>query len=151
MPVCMDVIKASCDDARSGVTGCTCCPSLLEEETLRSRRYDRVEEEGKGKEETRKVCVGRAEVRGSRVLLWRGGVCLLTELAMVYASDGTPLRVLEGYLSAITIGRFQNYNESAFSDQDMQTSNLKVSIRWMIEMFEVEAVLIWSCMMLKKR
>jgi len=76
---------------------------------------------------------------------------LLKELAMVYASDGTPLRVLEGYLSAITIGRFQNYNESAFSDQDMQTSNLKVSIRWMIEMFEVEAVLIWSCMMLKKR
>mmetsp|Transcript_33102 Transcript_33102/g.104701 ORF Transcript_33102/g.104701 Transcript_33102/m.104701 type:complete len:299 (-) Transcript_33102:87-983(-) len=76
---------------------------------------------------------------------------LLKELVMVYASEGTPLRVLEGYLSAMTVGKFQNYAESAFPDTDMQTSNLQVPIRWMIEMFEVETVLLWSCMLLKKR
>eukprot|EP00277_Geminigera_cryophila_P017834 CAMPEP_0179442054 /NCGR_PEP_ID=MMETSP0799-20121207/25546_1 /TAXON_ID=46947 /ORGANISM="Geminigera cryophila, Strain CCMP2564" /LENGTH=316 /DNA_ID=CAMNT_0021226805 /DNA_START=54 /DNA_END=1004 /DNA_ORIENTATION=+ len=77
-----------------------------------------------------------------------GAIC--QELAKEYANAGTPLKVLEGYLSILTLSSFGGYSEKNFLlDEDAMKSS--VPLGWVIESFGVEVVLLWTAMLLKKR
>jgi hypothetical protein len=77
-----------------------------------------------------------------------GAICL--ELAQAYAKSGTPLKVLEGYLSILTLGSFGSFEEKHY----LQTVHSKISsapMSWVMESFGVQVVLLWTGMLLKKR
>jgi hypothetical protein len=71
------------------------------------------------------------------------------ELAKAYAHGGTPLKMLEGFLSILTLASFADFSESQFDAADAKKSCSPVG--WLIELFGVEVVLIWTAMLLKKR
>ena len=76
-----------------------------------------------------------------------GAIC--AELAKAYAQGGTPLKVLEGYLSIMTLGSFGSFAETQFVSGDAKQAAAPVG--WLVEAFGVEVVLLWTAMLLKKR
>ena len=71
------------------------------------------------------------------------------ELSKSYAHGGTPLKVLEGFLSVLTLSSFGEFAESRYDAVDAKKSSAPIG--WLIELFGVEVVLIWTAMLLKKR
>ena len=71
------------------------------------------------------------------------------EMAKAYASAGTPLKVLEGYLSIMTLSSFGGFSEDRFAAEDAKRG--AAPIGWLIELFGVEVVLLWTALLLKKR
>ena len=71
------------------------------------------------------------------------------ELAKSYAHGGTPLKVLEGFLSILTLSSFGDFAESRYDAADAKKASSPIA--WLIECFGVEVVLIWTAMLLKKR
>ena len=74
---------------------------------------------------------------------------ICSEMAKAYASAGTPLKVLEGYLSIMTLSSFGGFSENRFAVEDAKRG--AAPIGWLIELFGVEVVLLWTALLLKKR
>eukprot|EP01088_Endostelium_zonatum_P019591 TRINITY_DN6845_c0_g1_i1.p1 TRINITY_DN6845_c0_g1~~TRINITY_DN6845_c0_g1_i1.p1 ORF type:complete len:365 (-),score=67.62 TRINITY_DN6845_c0_g1_i1:19-1113(-) len=71
----------------------------------------------------------------------------------VYQNTGSPVRVLECYLSVFAKGKVDvpNIGSFASSDFDPKKSYLVTPIKEIIKMFGVHVILIWSALLMKKR
>ncbi len=79
--------------------------------------------------------------------------CILRLLVDQYVKSGDPTKVLEGYLSIHTTGKYSNaagnFSEVSFKDENVVKfeSNLKD----LVQKIGVEIVIIWNAVLLKKR
>ena len=76
-----------------------------------------------------------------------GAIC--AELAKAYATAGTPLKVLEGYLSIMTLSVFGSFQEKQYDAGKAKKG--AAPLGWVLNVFGVEVVLLWTAMLLKKR
>ncbi|XP_071792834.1 DENN domain-containing protein 10-like [Asterias amurensis] len=79
---------------------------------------------------------------------------LLTKiLCQAYVSSGNPASLLEHYLSVITKGSCQSENNGMFQvrDFDLRKAYAAASIKDVINAFELESILIYTALLLKKR
>lgn len=74
-------------------------------------------------------------------------------LASLYLSSGSPLTLLEAYLSIITTNEYNGGEAGSYNDGDIDVrkSLLVTSIKDVIRMFGIEIILIWSAILMKKR
>ena len=74
-------------------------------------------------------------------------------MSEVYLTTGSPVRVLECYLSVFAKGKVESQKFGSFiaSDYDQRKSYLVSPIKEVIKMFGLHVILIWSALMMKKR
>eukprot|EP01103_Thecamoeba_quadrilineata_P014203 TRINITY_DN4169_c0_g1_i1.p1 TRINITY_DN4169_c0_g1~~TRINITY_DN4169_c0_g1_i1.p1 ORF type:complete len:354 (-),score=60.75 TRINITY_DN4169_c0_g1_i1:44-1105(-) len=73
----------------------------------------------------------------------------------LYSSSGSPLNVLDGYLSVVTTGSVDGGELGIFEDSNPKFELRKVylasSIREVIRMFGLESILLWTALLMEKR
>jgi len=70
-------------------------------------------------------------------------------LAKTYLAGGTPVRILEGYLSVFTVGKFEGFSEKGF--QAPQQALLDSPVAALLSSFGEHAVVLWAAVLMKKR
>jgi hypothetical protein len=78
---------------------------------------------------------------------------LLQLLTTVYANSGDTIKVLQGYLAVFTTGVFDAAGVGKFSlaDHDSRRALLATPLKELVTRFDVEVILIWTAVLLKKR
>eukprot|EP00794_Sanderia_malayensis_P005220 gene5220-5876_t len=75
-------------------------------------------------------------------------------LLKLYIESGTPVSILEAYLSILTKGFVEDKNDGSIltiSDYDQKAAKMKVCLKEIIQMFGMETILIYTALLLKKR
>ncbi|KAL6051282.1 DENN domain-containing protein 10 [Balamuthia mandrillaris] len=74
-------------------------------------------------------------------------------MAKVYAQEGSPIKLLEAYLSVFARGRAKlgDYGIFTSAEYDARKAFLVTPIKDIINLFGPESVLIWSALLMKKR
>jgi len=73
---------------------------------------------------------------------------LCSLMANLYLTNGSPVKLLECYLSVFIRGKYESFNTA---DYDARRALLVTSIKDVIKMFGLEIILVWSAMLMKKR
>jgi len=73
-------------------------------------------------------------------------------LATAYASSGTPIKVLEYYLSVFVRNKVSGpFGSFADAEYDARKALLVTSIKDIVNMFGLEVIIVWNAMLMKKR
>jgi len=74
-------------------------------------------------------------------------------LASVYTASGSPVKVLECYLSVFTKGKVDAaaYGTFVDSDHDVRRAYLVTSVKDITNLFGIETIILWSAILMKKR